>query len=146
MQYKIRVLCICVHSPYRDRRSFHVISCGLPDAAASISKTEAKSRKSSSSFSLFLTPFPYVGFFFFTYGSFRHLVGLFGRGISPAPRPLHKHTETQTHIHALSRIRTCDLNVRAAEESHRIKTGHVIETELKRWFKEHATDFCEQDI
>jgi hypothetical protein len=28
-----------------------------------------------------------------------------------------RHKETQTHIHALSRIRTCDPNVRAAEDS-----------------------------
>jgi hypothetical protein len=33
-------------------------------------------------------PFSGVGFFLFTYGSVRHLVGLLGRGISPAPRPL----------------------------------------------------------
>jgi hypothetical protein len=63
-----------------------------------------------------------VGFFFFTYGSFRRLVGLLGRGISPAPRPLSthrttQHRETQTHIHTPSRIRICELTVRAAEDS-----------------------------
>jgi hypothetical protein len=57
--------------------------------------------------------------------SFRHLIGLLGQGISPAPRSLptylptylHKHREAQTHIHAPSRIRTCAPNVRAAEDS-----------------------------
>jgi hypothetical protein len=53
----------------------------------------------------FLTPFSGVGFFLFTYGSFRHLVGLLRRGISPAPRPLPtQDNTTQTHIHALRRI------------------------------------------
>jgi hypothetical protein len=75
---------------------------------------------SSSSFSLFLMPFQ-AKEFLFTYGSFRHLVGLLGWGISPAPRPLptHRttqHRETQTHINAPRRIRTCDPNVRAAED------------------------------
>jgi hypothetical protein len=36
----------------------------------------------------FFMPFSGVGFFLFTYESFRHLVGLLGRGISPAPSPL----------------------------------------------------------
>jgi hypothetical protein len=40
------------------------------------------------SFSFFLMPFSGVGFFFCIYGSFRHLVGLHGWGISPAPRPV----------------------------------------------------------
>jgi hypothetical protein len=75
---------------------------------------------SSSSFSLCL--FQASDFFFFTFGSFRHLVGLLGRGISPAPRslPTHRttqHRKTQTHIHVTSRIRTCYPNVRAAEDS-----------------------------
>jgi hypothetical protein len=61
---------------------------------------------SSSSFLFFFMSFSGVGFFFFTYGSFIHLVGLLGR-----------HRETQTHIHAPSRIRNCDPNVRAAEDS-----------------------------
>jgi hypothetical protein len=39
-------------------------------------------------FLIFLMPFSGVGFFYFTYGSFRHLVGLLGWGISPAPKPL----------------------------------------------------------
>jgi hypothetical protein len=67
-------------------------------------------------------PFSGIGYFFFTYGSSRHLIGLLGRGISPAPRPLPTHgttqrRETQTHIHAPKRIRTCDPSVRAAEYS-----------------------------
>jgi hypothetical protein len=41
-----------------------------------------------SSFSFFRMPSSGVGFFLFTYGFFRHLVGLLERGISPAPRPL----------------------------------------------------------
>jgi len=44
-------------------------------------------------------------------GSIRHLVGLLGRGISPAQGLyLHRttqHRKTQTHIHAPSRIRSC---------------------------------------
>jgi hypothetical protein len=76
----------------------------------------------SSSFSLFLTPFSGVGFFLITYGSFRHLVGLLGWGISSAPRPLptHRttqHREMQTHIHTLSRIQTCNPNVWVAKDS-----------------------------
>jgi hypothetical protein len=60
--------------------------------------------------------------FLLTYGSFRHLVGLRGRGISPEPRPLPTQDNTtqrntDTHIHAPSRIRTCDPNVRAAEDT-----------------------------
>jgi hypothetical protein len=43
--------------------------------------------KPSSSFSVFLMPFKALEFLF-TYGSIRHLVGLLGQGISPAPRPL----------------------------------------------------------
>jgi len=54
-------------------------------------------------------------------GSIRHLVGLLGRGISPAQGLyLHgttQHRKTQANIHAPSRIRTYDPNVRAAEES-----------------------------
>jgi hypothetical protein len=73
-------------------------------------------------FLIFLMPFLRRRNFFFTYGSLRHLVGLLGRGISSAPRPLptHRttqHRETLTHIHAPSRIRTSDPNVRAAEDS-----------------------------
>jgi hypothetical protein len=73
-------------------------------------------------FLFFLTPSLRRQIFLFTFGSFRHLVGLLGRGISPAPRPLptHRttqHRETQTHINAPSRIRTCYPNVRAAEDS-----------------------------
>jgi hypothetical protein len=60
-------------------------------------------------------------FLFQFLGSIRHLVGLLGGGISPAQGLyLHRttqHRETQTHIHALSRIRTCDPNVRAADDS-----------------------------
>jgi hypothetical protein len=56
--------------------------------------------------------------FLFTYGSLRHLVGLLGWGISPAPRPLPTQDNiTQTHIHAPSSIRTCDPNIRATEDS-----------------------------
>jgi hypothetical protein len=54
-------------------------------------------------------------------GSVRHLVGLLGGGISPAQDLyLHRttqHRKTQTNIHASSRIRTCDPNIRAAEDS-----------------------------
>jgi hypothetical protein len=54
-------------------------------------------------------------------GSIRHLVGLLSGGISPVQGLyLHRttqHRNTQTHIHAPRRIRTCDPNVRAAEES-----------------------------
>jgi hypothetical protein len=57
----------------------------------------------------------------FTYESMRQLVGLLGRVIGPTQGLyLHRttqHRETQTHIHAPSRIRTCDLNIRAAEDS-----------------------------
>jgi hypothetical protein len=46
----------------------------------------SSSSSSSSSFSFFLMPFLRSRIFlFFNYGSFRHLVGLLGRGISPAP-------------------------------------------------------------
>jgi len=77
--------------------------------------------RSSSSFSLFLMPSHASDFLFYLW-ILRHLVGLLGWGISPAPRPLPTHRttqrrETQTHIHASSRIRTCDPNVRAAEDS-----------------------------
>jgi hypothetical protein len=52
---------------------------------------------------------------------FGHLVGLLGRGISPT-QGLYLHRTTQyrksrTHVHAPSRIRTCDPNVQAAEDS-----------------------------
>jgi hypothetical protein len=54
-------------------------------------------------------------------GSIRHLVGLLGRGISPTQGLyLHRttqHRKTQTNIRAPSRIRSCDPNVRAAEDS-----------------------------
>jgi hypothetical protein len=54
-------------------------------------------------------------------GSIRHLVGLLGGGISPAQGlSLHRttqHRKTQTNIHVPSRIRTCDPNFRAAEDS-----------------------------
>jgi hypothetical protein len=54
-------------------------------------------------------------------GSFTDLVGLLGEGISPAQGLyLHRttqHRNTQTNNHAPSRIRTCDPNVRAAEDS-----------------------------
>jgi hypothetical protein len=56
-------------------------------------------------------------------GSIRHLIGLLGGGggISPAQGLyLHRttqHRTTQTNIHAPSRIRTYDPNVRAAEDS-----------------------------
>jgi hypothetical protein len=54
-------------------------------------------------------------------GSIRHLVGLLGRGISPAQglylRRTTQHRETQTHIHAPIRIRKCDPIVRAVEDS-----------------------------
>jgi hypothetical protein len=43
-------------------------------------------KTSSFPFSLYI--FKASDFFLFTYGSFRHLVGILGRGISPAPRPL----------------------------------------------------------
>jgi hypothetical protein len=39
-------------------------------------------------FSRFLYSFLRRRIFLFTYGSFRHLVGLLGLEISPAPRPL----------------------------------------------------------
>jgi hypothetical protein len=54
-------------------------------------------------------------------GSIRHLVGLLGGGISPAQGLyLHRttqHRKTQANIHAPSRIRTCNPNFRAAEDS-----------------------------
>jgi hypothetical protein len=51
-------------------------------------------------FLFFLMPFSGVGFFLFTYGSFRHLVGLLGWGISPAPGPLPtQDNTTQKHRH-----------------------------------------------
>jgi hypothetical protein len=77
-------------------------------------------------FFFFLMPFSGVGFFLFTYGSFRHLVGLLGRGIRPVPRPLStQDNTTQTHIHAPSRIRTCDPDVRAAEDTNCLRPrGH----------------------
>jgi hypothetical protein len=54
-------------------------------------------------------------------GSIRHLVGFLGWGISPVqglyPHRTTQHRKTQTNIHALSRIRTCDPNVWAAEDS-----------------------------
>jgi hypothetical protein len=63
-------------------------------------------------------------------GSIRHLVGLLGGGISPAQGLyLHRttqHRKTQTHIHAPNRIRTCDPNVRAAEDSRCLRPlGHL---------------------
>jgi hypothetical protein len=72
-------------------------------------------------FSFSLCLFQASDFFFFTYGSFRHLVELLGRGsVQRQGLYLHRttqHRETQTHIHALSTIRTCNPNVRAAEDS-----------------------------
>jgi hypothetical protein len=57
----------------------------------------------------------------FTCGSIRQLVGLLGRVIGPTQGLyLHRttqHRETQTHIHAPSRIWTCDPNIRATEGS-----------------------------
>jgi hypothetical protein len=56
---------------------------------------------SSSSFSFSLCLFQ-ASEFLFTYGSLRHLVGLLGRGISPAPRPLPTQdntTQTNTDTH-----------------------------------------------
>jgi hypothetical protein len=53
--------------------------------------------------------------------SIRHLVGLLGGWISPAQGLyLHRttqHRKTQTNIHSPTTIRTCDPNVRAAEDS-----------------------------
>jgi hypothetical protein len=43
----------------------------------------------------------------FTYGSFRHLIGLLGRGISPAPRPLPTQdntTQRNTHLYLMAQI------------------------------------------
>jgi hypothetical protein len=58
---------------------------------------------------------------------FGHSVGLLGRGISPTQGLfLHRttqHRKTRTHIHAPSRIRTRDPNVRAVEDSAAIGTG-----------------------
>jgi hypothetical protein len=47
-------------------------------------------------------------------------------GVRPDARPLPtQHRETQTHIHAPSRIRTCDLNIRTTEDSTCIRPlGH----------------------
>jgi hypothetical protein len=50
--------------------------------------------------------------YFFTYGSLRYLVGLLGRGISPAPRPLPTQdntTQRNTDIHPCPEQ---DLNLR----------------------------------
>jgi hypothetical protein len=54
-------------------------------------------------------------------GSIRHLVGLLGGGISP-PQGLYlnrttQHRKTQKNIHAPSRIRTCNSNIRAVKDS-----------------------------
>jgi hypothetical protein len=58
------------------------------------------------------------GFYLWIY---KQLVGLLGRVIGPTQGLyLHRttqHRETQTHIHAPSRIRTCDLNIGATEGS-----------------------------
>jgi hypothetical protein len=55
------------------------------------------------------------------FGSIRHLVGLLCGGISPAqglyPHRTTQHRKTQTNIYAPSRIRTCDPNVGATEDS-----------------------------
>jgi hypothetical protein len=53
---------------------------------------------------------------------FRHLVGLLGGGGDQSSAKASTYTgqhntEKQTHIHAPSRIRTCDPSVRAAEDS-----------------------------
>jgi hypothetical protein len=101
----------------------HCLCLYSPTKAASLQETRIKHpswKSSSSSFLFFLMFFLRCRIFVFTYGSFRHLVGLLGRGISPAPRPLPTHdntTQRNTHIHAPSRTRTCDPNVRAAEDS-----------------------------
>jgi hypothetical protein len=55
------------------------------------------------------------------HGSYRQLVGLFGRVISPVARPLPTQDNTNTgerrrDIHASSRIRTHDPSVRAGED------------------------------
>jgi hypothetical protein len=54
----------------------------------------------SSSSSLFLMPFSRRRIFLLLMDSFRHLVGLLRRGISPAPRPLPTHRITQTQRNA----------------------------------------------
>jgi hypothetical protein len=64
----------------------------------------------------FFLIFPYAflrrQIFLFTYGSFKHLVGFLGRGISPAPRPVPTQDNTTQRntdtVHALSRIRNCE--------------------------------------
>jgi hypothetical protein len=80
--------------------------------------------------------------FFYLWILFRHLVGLFAWGISPAPRPLptHRttqHRETQTHIHAPIRIRTCDLNIRATEDSTCLRARGY-------WDRPHTISCCEK--
>jgi hypothetical protein len=70
---------------------------------------------------------------------FRHLVGLLGRGISPAPRPLPTkdnttQRNTNTHIHAPSRIQTCDPNVRAAEDSTCLRPTCCFSTSVYSWY------------
>jgi hypothetical protein len=52
----------------------------------------------------------------------RQLFGLLGRVVGPTQglylhTGQHKHIKTQTHIHAPRMIRTCDLNIRATEDS-----------------------------
>jgi hypothetical protein len=78
-------------------------------------------------------------------GSIRHLVGLLGGGISPAQGLyLHRTTQrgkTQTNIHAPSRIRTCDPNVRAAEDSTCLRPLCVIYFYYLK-FKLHMSSVC----
>jgi hypothetical protein len=96
---------------------------------------------SSSSFSLFLMPFSGVGFFFLLMDPFRHLVGLLGRGISPAPRPLpaQDNTNTQKRRHTsmpwaglelaipmFEQLKTVLASDRAA-----IETGHFLPLRCK---------------
>jgi hypothetical protein len=86
-------------------------------------------------FLVFLMPFSGVGFFLFTYGSFRHLVGLLGRGISPAPRPLptqdnttQRNTDTHPCPEQDSNLRSqCSSGRRQyLPETARLETGHFL--------------------
>jgi hypothetical protein len=78
----------------------HLVSCSFPSVSGQTKTNRAAYGhvclsiclvcwiSSYYSFCFSLCLFQASGFFFFTYGSFRHLVGLLGWGISPSPRPL----------------------------------------------------------
>jgi hypothetical protein len=86
-------------------------------------------------------------------GSIRHLVGLLGGGISPAQgiylHRITQHRKTQTKIHAPRRIRTCDPNVRAAEDSTCLRAlGHwdrqltIYLQQIRNWVLIYKYPWC----